>query len=166
MNQNKLTIDLRRVPLTDKELKEVHDAIHNTVAGKMKKFAAAKEKKKAAKKTAAKKPVKSKKAAAGLESFATMAEAPAAAVATKTANISVKFTNTVPGKSELTAIFNDESKTLTQTGKITFAGVNSADMIGIQGKSLGTTTVTIDLSADPMQMNFGPGHFNDNFFIN
>lgn len=167
MNQNKLTIDLRRVPLTDKQLKEVHNAIHKAVASQLDKIEKAKEKAAAKKpRSKAKKATKSKKAAADLESFASMAEAAPVAVATKTANINVKFTNTIPGKSELTAILKGNRKTLTQSGTITFTGVNSNDMILIQNTSLGTTTVTIDISADPTQMNFGPGSGNDQFFIN
>jgi hypothetical protein len=150
MNRNKLTIDLRRIALTDKQLKDLHNAIHKTVATHLQKA----EKAKSAK----------KKAAPVLE--AAPPDTAAITTATKTANLSITFTNTNPGKSDLTAILNGVSKNIKQTGSITFAGVNSGDIVIIQGKSLGMTTVTIDISADPMQMNFGPGHFNDNFFIN
>jgi hypothetical protein len=149
MNRNKLTIDLRRIALTDKQLQDLHNAIHKTVATHLQKAAKAKP---------AKKSTRKKRSATNLESVV-----PAA---TKTANINITFTNTNPGKSDLTAIHNGVSKKVTQTGSITFAGVSSGDIIIIQGKSLGTTTATIDISADPTQMNFGPGHFNDNFFIN
>lgn len=164
MNRNKLTIDLRRIALTDKQLKDLHNAIHKTVATQLQKA----DKVKPAKKQSPLKVKKSNKPASGLESLeaAPPTGIAAAAAATKTANLSITFTNTNPGKSDLTAILNGVSKNVKQTGSLTFAGVNSGDIIIIQGKSLGMTTVTIDISADPMQMNFGPGHFNDNFFIN
>lgn len=162
MNRNKLTIDLRRIALTDKQLKDLHNAIHKTVATHLQKA----EKANAAKKPAASKAKKPKKAAPMLEGVEAPPPAAAAATATKTANLSITFTNTNPGKSDLTAILNGVSKNVKQSGTLSFPGVNSGDIIIVQGKSLGTTTVTIDISADPMQMNFGPGHFNDNFFIN
>jgi hypothetical protein len=152
MNQNKLTIDLRRVALTDKQVQDLHNAIHKTVATHLEKAAKARPPKKTA---------KAKKPPINLEGTNVTA-----AAGTKTANIKVTFTNTNPGKSDLTAIHNGVSQNLKQTGSVSFAGVSSNDIIIIQGKSLGMTTVTIDIGADPMQMNFGPGHFNDNFFIN
>lgn len=187
MNRNKLTIDLRRVALTDKQMQDLHNAIHNTVAKHLEKAAKAnaqpaKKTAKPGKKAAAPvtKTANPKKQGATLESFTeaapvagaatpSVAAAPAAvgaAPGTKTANIKVTFSSTIPGKSGLTAIHNGVSKNLNQTGSLPITGVASGDIIIIQGQSLGTTTVTIDIGADPTQMNFGPGHFNDNFFIN
>jgi hypothetical protein len=83
-----------------------------------------------------------------------------------TATLTITFTNVNPGLSKLTAIHKGERKTVKQSDEISFGDVESGDLILIQGKSLGTTNVKIDVSADPAEMNFDPGKFNDNFSIN
>jgi hypothetical protein len=146
-NKNKLVIDLRRVNLSDKQSKDLHKAIHKAITTQLGKFDIANN--------------KEKPAADAVKSITTKA-----AVATMTVNLNVTFINTIPGKSELTAILNEEEKTIDRSGVISFKNAESGDIIVIQGTSLGMTTVTIDVGADPTQMNFLPGRFNDNFFIN
>jgi lysyl-tRNA synthetase class II len=148
MSKNKLVIDLRRITLTDKQRKSLHTAIHTAVTKEMKKISVSESK-------------KTKAAPGSKKSTLEIAE-----VKTTTATLTITFNNVNPGLSELNAILNDEQKTIDQSGDITFNNIQSGDIIEINGESLGTTTVTIDVSADPVQMNFSPGHFNENFFIN
>ncbi len=143
MSKDKLVIGLA-VTLTDKQRKSLHKAIHKTVASQIKKAESANNKKKETKKTTGSSTVTVKK---------------------KIANLEVIFRNTDPGLSELKAILNDEEQTINQSDTITFSNVQSGDIIIIQGESLGSTTVTIDVSAEPIQFNFVPGNFNGNFFI-
>lgn len=150
MSKNKLIIDLRRIKLSDKQSKDLHQAIHEVVTTQLDKLADSRGNKN---KTA-------KKESDNVETTF------AADSTTITANLNVKFFNVNPGKSELKAILNDEEQVIDRSGIISFSNVESGNIIVIQGKSLGITTVTIDISADPTQMNFSPGHFNDNFFIN
>ena len=142
MSKNKIVIDLRRLSLTDKQRKELHENLHKTVVSNLKKFG------------------KDKKAGSSARRRLS------AAANTKTATLAVSFTNTNPNKSDLKASLNNEEHELHSSGTITFQSVQSGDIIEVSGESLGTTTVTIDVSADPVQMNFSPGHFNDDFFIN
>ena len=143
MSKNKLVLDLGNIPLTAKQRKALHNAIHRTVTNQLKK--AETGKKSAPPKTARR--------------------ATARAAAAGTANLQVTFFNTEPGDSELIATLKEESKTVNESGKIRFQNVQSGDIITIEGTSLGTTTVTIDISAEPVQMAFTPGNFADNFFI-
>jgi hypothetical protein len=143
MKRKKLTIDLGNMPLTDVQLKKLLAEIHTTVEGNLKKI------KKPLKITAGKPPV-------GLE---------AAPLTSVTATISATFTNTNPGLSEVNATFNGVTKKITQTDTIVFDKVSSGDVIMIQGKSLGTSDISIDIEASPRQMKFVPGTFNFNFFI-
>lgn len=82
-----------------------------------------------------------------------------------TATISATFTNVNPGLSELNATFNGVKKTLTQSGTLGFDNVVSGDVIMIQGKSLGTADISIDVPASPPKMKLSPGTFNFNFII-
>ncbi|MDQ3683055.1 MAG: hypothetical protein M3352_08300 [Bacteroidota bacterium] len=143
MSKDKLVIGLA-VTLTDKQRKSLHKAIHKTIASQIKKVEAANSKKRETTRRTRSATVTVKK---------------------KIANIEVIFRNTDPGLSELKAILNSEEQTIDQSGTITFSNVQSGDIIIIQGTSLGSTTVTIDVSAEPIQFNFEPGNFNGNFFI-
>jgi hypothetical protein len=147
MKRKKLTIDLGNMPLTDVQLKKLLAEIHTTVEGNLKKI------KKPLKITASKPP---EKPPVGLE---------AAPLTSVTATISATFTNTNPGLSEVNATFNGVTKKITQTDTIVFDKVSSGDVIMIQGKSLGTSDISIDIEASPRQMKFVPGTFNFNFFI-
>jgi len=140
MPKNKLSIDLN-VELTEKQRQRLHKAIHKTISAHLKKTETASVK-------------KERKTARSLTADNVMK-----------VNLDASFTNTNPGLSELKAILNDEEKTITESGKISFDKVQSGDIIIIQGESLGKTTVTIDVSAEPIQFNFEPGNFNGNFFI-
>ncbi|MFN2440067.1 MAG: hypothetical protein ABR503_12765 [Chitinophagaceae bacterium] len=143
MAKDKLVIGLA-VSLTDRQRKSLHKAIHKTIASQIKRAETANNKKKQTKRTT---------------------RSLTATVKKKTANLEVIFRNTEPGLSELTAILNSEEQTITQSDTIPFSNVQSGDIIIIQGTSLGSTTVTIDISAEPIQFNFEPGNFNGNFFI-
>jgi len=148
MSKNKLVIDLRRIALTDEQRRVLHNAIHKAVTAQLKKIESTGKKKKKPKK-------------------GVMKLAPEKAeVQTMTTHLEVAFLATNPGLSKLTAILNGQKQTITKSGTITLTNVESSDIILIQGESLGMTTVTIDISAEPMQMSFSPGSFNDNFFIN
>lgn len=147
MSNDKLIIDLRRLKLTNKQRQALHNAIHKTVTKQLEKITDAAEE---------------QSAPAGVMTRG----GTAAAVRTMTAKLQITFFNVDPGNSKLTAILNDEEKTVHQSGVISFNNVQSGDMILIQVKSLGRSTVTIDVSADPMQMSFPPGGFQDQFFIN
>ncbi len=148
MSNDKLVIDLRRLKLTDKQRQALHNAIHKTVTKQLEKITDTAEDQSGS--------------AAGMA----RGVLEAASALTMTANLHVTFFNVDPGNSELTAILNGNSKKITQSGKISFSNVKSGDMILIQVTSLGNTTITIDISADPMQLNFGPGNSNDLFFVN
>jgi hypothetical protein len=147
MNRNKIVIDMTKVQLNDAQRKKLHEAIHLTVLRQLKKIKPEKIKKRG--------PLKLKRGSLS-----------AREIQTKTANLKIDFTNTNPGLSELTATLNEQSQTVTESTTITFTNVQSGDIIKVKGESLGITTVTIDIDANPTQMNFIPGHFNDNFFIN
>jgi len=148
MSNDKLIIDLRRLNLSNKQRQALHNAIHKTVTKQLEKIPDAAEE-------------------PSVPPAAVMTRGGgAAAPLTMTAKLHVTFFNVDPGNSELTAILNDEKQTLNQSGIISFNNVKSADMILIQVKSLGKSTITIDVSADPMQMSFPPGKFNDQFFVN
>lgn len=153
MSKHKIVIDLERLSLSPEQIKALHTALHKTVVTQLKKGTAAPAK--PATKTAKKAPKK-----LGLTGGA------AAAPATKTATVTATFFNVPTGKSELRAILNGQTKTINKSGRIPFNNVTSGDAILIQGTSLGTTTVTIDVSAEPAQMSFPPGNFNDQFLIN
>ncbi|MGC4101205.1 hypothetical protein [Ferruginibacter sp.] len=155
VKDNQLVINLGNFNLTDDQRKTLQDAIHATMAKQIK--AIGKKKKQAPAPVAAPPP----KALTG--NAAVAAVAPVAA--TKTANLTVSFTSVAIGKSKLTASFGNQSKTITQSDTITFTGLSRGDSISIDGTSLGSTTITIDINANPAQMNFTPGNFDDNFLI-
>lgn len=144
MKRKKLTIDLGNTGLNDAQMKKLLGQIHSLVNGNLpvvKKQAHAKNKK----------TVKSGNETVILPDTA--------------ATIKATFTNVNPGLSELKATFNGVTKKLSQTGDIVFNNIGSGDVIIIQGKSLGTSEISIDVKASPQQMKFVPGTFNFNFFI-
>lgn len=144
MKRKKLTIDLGNTPLTDPQMKKLLADVHTAVKGNLKSI-----------NTPAK--AKSKPVAKSL--------AASPAPPTATATISATFTSTNPGLSELNATLNGVTKKLTQTGDIEFSNAITGDVILVQGKSLGTADISIDVKASPQQMKFVPGTFNFNFFI-
>jgi len=148
--KNQLVIDLGKIKLTDEQLKSLQAALHKTVAKEIK--SAEKTNKKQPKITGTE---KAKPATRGM----------AGAPGTKTATLEVTFTKVNTGDSELTATFNSQSKKITSSDSITFSGLAKGDMIEIDGTSLGSTTISIDISANPTVMNFTPGNFNDSFLI-
>jgi len=153
--KNQLVIDLGKVTLTKEQRKKLQAGIHKAVAAKMKGIQAANK--------------KESKAANNNKETAIAPAAPKAvakAITGVTANIEVTFTNTNPGVSDLTATLRGKQKKLDQSGTIIFDNVRTADIILIQSDSLGSTTATIDISADPMQLNFPPGAHSGSFFIN
>ncbi|HVZ96609.1 MAG TPA: hypothetical protein VG847_07025 [Chitinophagaceae bacterium] len=145
MTKNKVVLDLEKINLTDRQLHSLNKSIHKVVAARLKTITAARPKKTYRK--------------------AAYTELRMAAAGSMTAQLSVTFTNTIPGDSSLTAIYNGESQTLTQSGTLTFHNVKHGDTILVQDYSLGDTAVNIDISADPTQMNFTPGHHVDQFLI-
>ncbi len=83
-----------------------------------------------------------------------------------TAVLTVDIRNTNPGLSSVTATSDTASRTINSGGIITLHNIKSGEMIVITGRSLGTTTISINLSADPVQLNFPPGQLQGSFFIN
>ncbi|HUS01454.1 MAG TPA: hypothetical protein VMY77_06995 [Chitinophagaceae bacterium] len=146
MNKNNIVIDMTEIVINDLQRKKLHKALHTTVIKQLKKIKTGKPRK------------------SELRMRSDTQNAPV--VQLKTANLDVGFTNTNPGQSNLTAILNEQEHTITESGTIIFTNVQRGDIIIVQGESLGLTTVTIDIDADPAQMNFKPGHFNKNFFVN
>lgn len=141
MSKKKLTISLD-VDLDKKQQKRLHAALHRAVSAQLKKIEQEKKESKAVPKVAKDKKEK----------------------ATKTAVLEVTIIN-AGIESEVKAILHGEEHTLTQSGKIRFSKVNTGDIIKVRGTSLGSVTVTIDIDADPTQLNFQPGIFLDEFEI-
>jgi hypothetical protein len=152
MSKNKIVIDLRRTPLTPEQTKDLHTAIHKTVVNQLKKSPPA--------------PASAKSNAAGKAPGKAMKLAAVAASGPQTANLSITITGANPGKSNISAELNGVTKSVSKSGTLTFNNVNSGDIISLDGDSLGATTITIDISADPASMNFPQGHIDGNFFIN
>jgi hypothetical protein len=148
--KNTIIIDLGKLQLDAEQRKLLHAGIHKTIAAKMKKIHTANR----------------KKAKTETKPAELLRDAEPAVVAQTTATIDITFTNTIPGRSELTATFNGGQKKITQSGSLSFTNVRSADTILIQVDSLGSTTATIDRDADPVLMNFPPGSHSSTFFIN
>ena len=146
--KNQLVIDMGNFDLTDEQRKSLNTAIHNAVAKEIKAIGK-----------------KNKKVTAPAKVVVAGAAAKDVITATKTANLKVTFTSVAIDKSFLTATFGASVKTISQSDVITFTGLNRGDIIRIDGTSLGSTTITIDIDANPAQMNFTPGNFNDNFLI-
>ncbi|MEO7313211.1 MAG: hypothetical protein ABIX01_22690 [Chitinophagaceae bacterium] len=144
MKTKKITVDLGNVKLTDAEMESLLEAVHKTVNEKLKNSRQA--------------IIKKLEIIADESSFET-------GTATKTATITAIFTNVDPGLSSLKASFNGATKELTQSGTLSFDGVASGDIISIQGKSLGTAEISIDIDAIPKSQKFKPGTFNFDFFI-
>lgn len=82
-----------------------------------------------------------------------------------TAHLEVMFTNTIPGRSSLSVYKGNELvDSISSSGTINLVGIESGDRFRISGDSLGNTTITIDVSANPVQMNFIPGQHINGFF--
>lgn len=148
--KNQLVIDLGKITLNAEQRKILQAGIHKAVAAKLKRIDTGRKKTDVGKKEA------KSLTRGGLRAVA----------AVTTATIKVDFTNTNPGTSEITATLKGQKKTLNQSGSISFTNVNSADIIRVQVDSLGSTTATIDINADPTQLNFPPGSHSGRFFIN
>lgn len=86
--------------------------------------------------------------------------------ALQTAQIKVIITNAIPGTSTITATSDSQQQTIKKSGTITMTNIKKSEMIALTGTSIGNTTVTIDLDADPKQFNFDAGKINGSFFIN
>jgi hypothetical protein len=150
--KNKLVIDLGKINLTDDQRRSPHTAaLHKTAAKEIK----------SAEKANTKKP----KVIEAPGTVPILRGAAVAATGAKTANLSVTFTNTNPGDSNLTATLDTAEKELTQSGSISFKNVQRPDIILIEVDSPGSTTITIDISAQSAEMNFPPGN-SGNFVIN
>ncbi len=143
MKRKKLTIDLGNNPLSDTQLKKILSDVHTAVKGNMAVMQPPK--------TKSKPPV--------------LSLTEAAATVGVTATISATFTNVNPGLSELNATLKGVTKKLTQSGTLSFDNVSPGQVIRIQGKSLGTADISVDITAKPQQMKFAPGTFNFFFFI-
>ena len=90
-------------------------------------------------------------------------------VVSKTAILTATFKNTIPGRSSLVARSGSQpgqtSEPIDRSGTITMTNLKSGQEIALKGNSLGSTTVTIDIDADPKQLDFEPGKINGSFFI-
>ena len=147
MAKTKFTVNLGNLKLSQKDHKKIMDAVHKTVNNELKSIIPPKGKKAP--------PKVKKKLARSL----TVIEAVA------TATVTATFTNVEPGLSELNATFNNATQKLTQSGTLKFKDVKRGDFIEIQGKSLGTSDISIDVKASPQAKKFQPGTFNFNFVI-
>lgn len=139
MKKTKLTIDLGNIQLDEDQQAALLAAIHKTVAANVKQKAVA--------------PVP--KARSSTAESATLP----AAQAVKDINVGVEFKNVNPGLSAVTATIQGQKGQLTQSGDIPFTGVTTPGVLLVIGKSLGTTTVTIDQPATPQTKTFAPGTF-------
>lgn len=139
MKKTKLTIDLGNIELTAKQKSKLLDAVHKTVGTKLKSKANSMA-----------------GGGAGSSGPATLTEA---APATKTATVSATFKTVDAGLSELTASIGAQQQTVNQTGKMVFNNITTPAVLMIKGKSLGTTTVTVDIPSNPQTMDFQPGTF-------
>jgi hypothetical protein len=146
--KNKIILDLGKVELTREQRKLLQAGIHKTVAAKMKSIHAFNKQK-----------IKN-------EAPKLLSDTEPVSIAQSTATIDVSFTNVNPGASELTATCKGQQKKIMQSSSISFKNISTGDTILIQVDSLGSTTATIDISADPAQMNFPPGSHGGTFFIN
>jgi hypothetical protein len=142
MAKTRFTVNLGNLKLSQKEYKKIMDAVHKTVNNELKTVTSPKAKKATTK---------------------SLTDAGTTTVATAT--IKATFTGTEPGLSELKAKHKSVVQTLTQSGTLIFKNVSKNDTIRIQGKSLGTSDISIDLTASPQQKKFEPGTFNFNFII-
>ena len=147
MATTKFTVHLGNNKLSQKEFKKVMDAVHKTVNNELNSITPPPERKPRSRITKS------------------TARSARAITAVATATISATFTNTDPGLSLLNAKHKGVVKTLTQSGFLVFNNVSTGDTIRIQGKSLGTSEISIDVPASPQAKKFGPGTFNFNFII-
>jgi hypothetical protein len=143
MAKDQFILNFSKLKLTQAQRKVLNTALHNTVTKKLKLIS----------ETNVKPISKTNLAAANIEVGVT-------------ANLKVTFTEVNPQLSILTATYNGVPKSIRQSDTIIFDNVKSGKKIKIQGNSLGLTTITIDIDADPTQMNFAKGKINGEFFIN
>lgn len=142
---NQFIIDLGNIAMTEEQKKALNKALHKTVAKQMKEISV----------------VRSRNAGTSRG----MASPGITEEGLLTATLDVTFTNTEPGLSLLTATCAGKEQTINRSGKIVVNNAKKGRRIKIQGDSLGNTTITIDIAASPMQMNFAPGHIAGSFFI-
>lgn len=142
--KNKFSINLGTVDLSNEERLEVLAAIHKAVATKIK-TKAPKIDKKASIKTAP------TKASAGL--------------AAGDATITADFLDTEPGFSKLIATHKGNSKTITQSDKISFENVKAGDIIRVEVITLGKSEITIDRKAKPQEKKTADSSFRFLFEI-
>jgi flagellar hook-length control protein FliK len=150
--KKQIVIDVSKFKLTDSQLAGLQMGIHKTVARAMQDA-----------KVGNVAPITKTRTAGAKTKFESVG---AAVPLGMNANLAVTFTNTEPGASTLTASLGTQKQTIDRTTKITLNNVQTGDTIRIKGNSLGNTTVTIDISADPAQFIFPPGKINGSFFIN
>ena len=145
--ENQIVLDLGENSLTDKQLKSLQKALHKTVVKKL-----------TDSKAIATKQAESKPISKGI------ATAPDKG---KTAELQVDFLNSDTGLNELTAIYNGTSKTLNQSGSISFDGLKKRDFIDLEGFGPGKKIITITgVNASPMQFSFAEGqNINGSFLI-
>jgi len=137
MKKTKLTIDLGNIKLDEDQQAALLAAIHKTVAAN----------------------VKQKAVAPTTRLLTTTGAAAPATQAVKDINVGVTFKNVNPGLSAITATIQGQKGQLTQSGDLPFTGVTTPGVLLVIGKSLGTTTVTIDQPATPQTKTFAPGTF-------
>lgn len=83
----------------------------------------------------------------------------------KVATLKVKFESAT--QNVVTATHNLKDKqTVTKSGKISFKNVVIGDSIEVKGTSLGITTISIDVDADPTSKTFPIGKIGIIFTIN
>jgi len=134
-----LIIDLKNIELTGAQRKKLHKALHKVVATQIKTLPAA-----------------AKASKAGAQNLTPAAGTPA--------NFEVTFSNATVNKSTVTITSRAGSKTLQKSGTVKL-NVRSGELVTVTGSSPGNTTVTIDVNAKPMQLNFEQGQIDGVFFI-
>jgi hypothetical protein len=147
MAKNKFIIDLKDLNLNKQQRSSLNTAIHSAVSKKLKSLGVNE-----VTATAVKKPPVNRG----------FSLAPATGV---TATLKVTFTLVDPKLSIVTATYNGIAKKVNKSDTIQFENVLPGKRIKIQGNSLGFTTITIDIDAEPTQLNFNKGKINGEFFI-
>ena len=144
IRNNKLTIDLSNVSLTDKEIGQILSTVQGGTIDK---------------------PKTTETRGIPQATFRGGPPKAGAEATTTGAVISATFFNTIPGRSELTATHNGVSKTITQSDTIAFDNVAVNDLIRIKGSSLGRAEIRIDRTANPQERQFEPGAFRFHFTV-
>ena len=147
MAKNKFIIDLKDLNLSKQQRSSLNTAIHSAVSRKLKSLGA---------KDGATATIEKPRTNRGFSL------APATGV---TATLKVTFTEVDPKLSIVTATYNAVAKKVNKSDTIQFENVLPGKRIKIQGNSLGFTTITIDIDAEPTQLNFNKGKINGEFFI-